>query len=212
MVFALEAAQLANAALWSRFPRLEPAVLTIVGSAAANLNPVLAHRSAFTAIVGFEGEAPHVEQMCKLSREALGVPRLKLPGQSAESLWQALADLEELQGPRLSFAGAHNTAAALAPLLSGGLLERAVLHAPFGRLHLFPEAGPDPAVTLSAATAEALARDLHAHGFALIGARGVEPFEPPLPPQVAVGALRASIRTALDPRGTMALGGGWARG
>lgn len=212
MVFALEAAQLANAALWSRFPRLEPAVLTIVGRAAADLNPVLAHRTAFTAIVGFEGEAPHVDDMCRLTREALGTPRLKLPGQSAATLWQALADLEELQGPRLSFAGAHNTPAALAPLLKGRLLERAVLHAPFGRLHLFPEQGADSGATLPAATAEPLVRDLHAHGFALIGARGVEPFEPPLPPQVAVGALRGSIRAALDPSSTMALGAAWARG
>jgi hypothetical protein len=150
--------------------------------------------------------------MCREAREALGVPRLKLSGDSATTLWQGLADLEELPGPRLSFAGAHNTPVPLASWADAGLLARAVLHASFGRLHLFPHVAAESSEALPAATTEALVRNLHAHGFALIGARGIETFPPPLAPQVAVGALRASIRTALDPRGTMALGGRWATG
>ena len=212
MVFALEAAQLADAALWSRFPRLEPAVLTVVGRAAADLNPLFAHRTTFTAIVGFEGEAPHVEQMCNRTREAFGTPKLKLSGDSAATVWQTLADLEELSGPRLSFAGAHNTPVALMDWAGAGLLARSVLHVPFGRLHLFPPPGIDPGTSLPSAAAGTLVRELHARDFALIGARGVEPFEPPIAPQAAVGRLRAGIREALDPRGTLALGKSWLTG
>jgi len=126
----------------------------------------------------------------------------RLEGDDAAALWQSLADIEETAGPRLSFTTAANTPAALAPLLAGLAGQRLVLHAPAGRLHLFP--GREDARSLVDAAA--------AHGFTLIGARGLAEIPRALPPQTGLLALRARIRTALDPNGTFALGESWAAG
>ncbi|HTK32089.1 MAG TPA: FAD-binding oxidoreductase [Candidatus Saccharimonadaceae bacterium] len=167
MIYAMEAGDVADAARWARFPRMEPAVLSVVGSAIAMRNPVFAHGTAFTVVVGFEGDAPHVEAMCAATRDALGTPKLKLAGASALTLWQHLADLEELMGPRLTLTSATHTPAALAAWATGDgagatgdgagatgtgagantaaagapsrpPLDRAVFHAACGKLHVFP--------------------------------------------------------------------------
>lgn len=201
LIYGLGAAELADAARWQGFPRLEPAALTVLGRDIAAKHPGLALETDFTVIVGFEDDAPWVERLCATARERLGAPRLQLSGESAAAMWQTLADFEELPGPRLSFTTAANTPAALAPWLAGGALARAVFHAPAGRLHLFPaEGGAPPLVALGAE-----------HGFALIGARGIEAARA-LPPEHATLALRRRIRAALDPAGVMAWGDRWASG
>lgn len=115
-------------------------------------------------------------------------------------IWQAAADLEEAKGPRLTFASAHNTPAAVAFLAGRACAGRLVFHAPSGRLLLWP--GP--------AEAEALVAELAGRGFTLAEARGVALERPA--PAVAIAALRASLRRSLDPAGVMALGGRWERG
>jgi glycolate oxidase FAD binding subunit len=199
MIWGADASTIADAAKWRAFPRMEPAALTVVGRAAAALNPVLASDDAFTVIVGFEGSAAHVEHQCETARSAFGAARVKVSDDSAVRLWQQLADLEELQGARLTFTTPANTPAALAPLLASRDLERAVFHAACGRLHVFP----------AASAAQSVATSCAAHGFALIDARGAGAVTPSIPPQDAVGGMRASLRAALDPGRAFALGDRW---
>ncbi|MEO5988856.1 MAG: FAD-binding oxidoreductase [Candidatus Eisenbacteria bacterium] len=192
LVYGMSATELTDAARWQGFGRREPALLTVIGRAVAALNPVLASEAAFAAVVGFEDEAAWVQACGDFTRERLGAPRLQMQDASVAALTQMLTDSEEMPGPRLSFATASDSPACLAPLLSHAVAERLVFHAPSGRLHLFP-AAPEayPLVTL-------LAR----HGFVLLEARGVE-LDPP-PPHPATSALRARLRTALDPTGVFA--------
>jgi glycolate oxidase FAD binding subunit len=202
LVYACDPATLGDAARWQRFARMRPAVLTVMGEAIAGHDPTLAAGEACAVVVGFEGEAADVEHDCEQTRAALGVPRLKLSDASAATLWQRLADLEELPGARLSFTSAHLTPDVLAPALKPEALRRSVFHAACGRLHVFP--GDD--------SATGLVRDLESRGFALIDARGVAPITPAISPQVAVHSMRAAIRSALDPAGRFAFGEAWASG
>jgi FAD/FMN-containing dehydrogenase len=228
MIYALEAGDVADAARWARFPRLEPAVLSVVGSAIAMRNPVFAHGTPFTVVVGFEGDAPHVEAMCAATRDALGMPKLKLAGASALTLWQHLADLEELMGPRLTLTSATHTPAALADWAARAAassnagantaaaaapsrppLDRAVFHAACGKLHVFPHGaevdGGAASAPAPAPDVDAMLLELHANGFALTGARGLATLAPPSPPSSALRVLREQVRQALDPSGTFAL-------
>ena len=198
MVWGADAATLADAERWRAFPRREPAALTVLGHTVAALHPVLASDAAFTVIAGFEDDPAWVEDCVGFARQQLGVPRLKLSDASAPPLWRMLADAEEMPGPRLTFATAHNTPAAIAFLAGRAVAGRLVFHAPCGRLHLWPAADE----------AAALADELSARGFALLEARGAA-VAAPAPPR-ALAALRARLRAALDHRGTLALGGPWA--
>jgi hypothetical protein len=132
-------------------------------------------------------------------RPAPGAERPRLEGESVTALAQALADLEETPGPRLSFTTASNTPAALAVLEAGHEYPGVVFHALAGRLLLFPGGGLAPARI--AALAEA--------GFTLMDARGAGDVPPALPPQAALAPLRARLRAALDPSGTLACGDAW---
>jgi FAD/FMN-containing dehydrogenase len=203
-VYACDASALAEPARWRRFAHMRPAVLTVIGGAIAGHDPMLAADGGCAVVVGFEGEAADVEHDCELTREALGIPRLRVSGDSAATLWQRLADLEELPGARLSFTSAHLTPDALAPALSAEALRRSVFHAACGRLHVFPNGG-------KASREEALrvVRDIEAHGFTLIDARDAGPLPPAIPPQQAVHTMRAAIRSALDPAGRFAFGEAW---
>ena len=196
LIYGLAAGDLADSRRWADLPRMEPAVLTVIGRAAADLNPVLASSAAFAVVIGFEGEPAYVERQCANVRERFGAPRVKVADASAAKLWPQLADLEELQGPRVSFTSAANTPAALAPWLADPILERAVFHAAGGRLHVFPAADQaQPSVTRLASS-----------GFALIETRGAGRLDPAVPPQIAVSQLRAAIHAALDPGARFALG------
>jgi FAD/FMN-containing dehydrogenase len=201
LVYAIDAAHLAATSCWERFARTRPAVLTAIGRDIAARDPTLAAGGAHAVVVGFEGEAADVELDCDRTREVLGVPRLKLSDASAVTLWQRLADLEELPGARLSFTSAHLTPEVLAAALSPAALARSVCHAACGRLHVYPN-GDDPA---------RVTRELESHGFALIAARGAR-IEPAAPAQLAVRSMRAAIRTALDPGWRFALGDAWESG
>lgn len=205
LVFEASAATLADRTRWAPFPRLQPAVLSVLGADAAAAVAGLggpAGRDTFFVIVGLEDEARWVEHQAAVATAALGTPATRLEGADVARLWQSLADLEDREGAQLSFATARNTPATLAPLLGRPEAAGLAFHAPAGRLLL-----PAPR-----AVAQELVRALASEGFALIEARGAGALEPALPPQAGVLALRASIRAALDPASTLALGERWATG
>ena len=154
-------------------------------------------------VVGFEGEAADVELDCARAREALGVPRLKLSDASAATLWQRLADLEELPGDRLSFTSRAPHARPAGRGADARDCSRAAC--------CMPRAD---ACTCSRAATRPRDSCPHAesHGFTLIDARGASRITPSIPPQQAVRAMRAAIRTALDPGGRFAFGDRWESG
>jgi len=197
LVFDLDPPRLADAARWSWLPRLEPSFASVLGGALAGSLPARAAGGSLTAIVGLEDDAPRAAEQEAVVTRALGAPRARLTGDDVAAVSQALADLEEWNPKRLSFTTAGNTPAALAPLSAS--TDRLLFHAPAGRLHLFPEAGDATAAAAAAA------------GFTLRSARAV-PGSAGIDPQAGVRALRARIRTALDPAGTFAGGERWAAG
>jgi glycolate oxidase FAD binding subunit len=198
LVFGTDAAALRDPARWSRLPRLEPAVLTALGAAAA-AETRLEVGAPFAIVAGFEDERAWVERQEAAVRAALGEPRARLEDAAVTALWQALADLEDREGAALTLTTAANTPAALAPLLDQPEATGLVFHATAGRL-LLP-AAPERAATL--------VRDLATADFALIEAHGVGTIAPALASQEGVRALRERIRAALDPGATMALGERW---
>ncbi len=203
LCYQVGAETLADAGRWSWLPRTEPALASLVGvTPAAGLPPVARSTGALTLIVGLEDDGRWVAEQESTVCRALGAPRVRLAGEEAAALEQSLADLEEQEGPRLSFTTAGNTPAAVAPLLARPGTDRLVFHAPAGRLHLFPaEEDAQPLVEAAAA-----------RGFTLRAARGLVGLPPALPPQAGLIALRGRIRTALDPEGSFALGERWAAG
>ena len=203
LCFDADAASLSDAARWTWLPRLEPSFASVVGkSAAAALPPTALGGSAFTVIVGLEDDRSWVAEQESAVVRALGPPRSQLEGDQVISLAQSLADLEESDGPRLSFTTAGNTPAALATLLGLPGSGRLVFHAPAGRLHLFPEPAEQAVCAIAAAEA----------GFTLRAARGAVHPHQGQPPRAGVLALRGRIRAALDPTGAFALGERWAAG
>jgi len=202
LVYSATADQLGDRARWAEFPRLEPAVLTVLGGEAARLPLPGLKDARFAVALGFEDDAAWVEKLVARATGRLGAPAAECGGAEAESLWQTLADRGEPAVPRLTFASAHNTPAALAPVLDSAAGKGFVFHAPAGRLHLF----------LAGGEAQATVERLATHGFTLVAARGAGDLAPVLPPQQAVLALRARIRAELDPGRRFALGERWERG
>lgn len=187
----LDGAALADPARWERFPRLEPAALTVCSTAGGG----------YEVIVGLEDEARWVEQQAVATTQALGAAAARLEGAAVVARWQTLCDRTDAADVALGFVSAHNTPAALAPLLAHDARTPFVFHAPAGRLHV--TVAPDQAAAMVVALAP--------HGFTLVEAPGA-PTGPALPPQVAVQAVRARLRAALDPGDTLALGPRWAAG
>src|SRR5207244_3915619 len=109
LIYERDGTAIADAALWPAFPRLEPAVLTVVGRARAaagaggNALPG-ASGGAFWLTIGFEDDPPRVQELAAATTRALGAPGLVLEGPEAEALWRRLADLEESGPARLTFA------------------------------------------------------------------------------------------------------------
>lgn len=207
LVYRATPAEIGDAARWSRFPRLEPAVLSVVGGGlsraiGSSMEGVDASAGGAVVVVGLEDDALWVERQVAQTMEALGSPAARIEGDEAATLWQGLADLEEQDGPRLSFTTASNTPAALAAFLGDEAGRRFVFHAPAGRLHLFPAGGE----------ARAVVERLAERGFTLIGGRGVPELTPAIAPMAATLRLRSAIREALDPKRTMALGDAWEGG
>ena len=203
LCYGVDAGTIADAARWAGLPSLEPALTSVLDtSSAATLPPPARVPGAFTVIIALEDDRPWVAEQESAVSRALGTPHARLEGETAAALAQSLADLEEQAGPRLSYTTSGNTPAALAPLLAGLGAARLAFHAPAGRLHVFPD--PEDAQALVDAAA--------VHGFTLRAARGLVDLRPALPPQTGLIALRARIRAALDPEGSMALGERWAAG
>jgi glycolate oxidase FAD binding subunit len=207
LVFGVGGRALGDAARWATLPRLEPAALTVVGQALAHTLPVASPTDAFSVIVGFEDDAVRVDQQVTAVERLLGEPDARLEDESAAALWQALADLEDRDGARLTFTSAANTPAALAPLLDQPeAAARSLFHATAGRLHVFPVR----------AAMRSLVGPLAASGFTLIASvdgsgddAGATALEPLIAPQTAVLDLRARVRGALDAAGVMAYGTRW---
>jgi glycolate oxidase FAD binding subunit len=207
LVFGVGARALGDAARWAALPRLEPALLTVVGQALAGELPVASPTDPFTLVVGLEDDQARVDQQVAAVERLLGEPDARLEDDSAAALWQALADLEDRDGARLAFTGAANTPAALAPLFERPEAAAGTLfHAAAGRLHVFP----------GSAAARTLLEPLADAGFSLIEAvagdgdpAGVATLQPLVAPQAAVLDLRARLRAALDPAGVMAFGPRW---
>jgi glycolate oxidase FAD binding subunit len=202
LVHGAGAKALRDPARWTALLALEPAVLSAVGGGLARALPVASPTDPVTVIVGLEDDAARVDQQAAALMELLGEPDARLEDEAVADLWQSLADLEEHEGAtacgRLTFTGGGAPAATLAPLLDGDAPPTPwLLHAPAGRLHVLP----------AAADAAALATSLSAAGLTLIEAAGLPAPEPFLPPPAAALELRARVRAALDPNGTLA--GGW---
>ncbi len=207
LCFGMDAAALSEAARWAWLPRFEPAFATVMGAAtAAALPPAARGGSAFTVIVGLEEDRSWVAEQESVVTRALGPPRARLTGDEVIAIAQSLADLEEQNGPRLSFTTPGNTPAALAPLMElPGALPRSgrlVFHAPAGRLHLFPEQDELASAVIATAGSGFILREARDPGSAL-EAR---------PSRAGLLALRGRIRAALDPGGVFALGERWAAG
>jgi FAD/FMN-containing dehydrogenase len=203
LCFDLDGAAIADAGRWSGLPRLEPAFASVVGGLAAPLLPPGARGPApFTAVIGLEDDRPWVAEQEAAIIRALGPPRARLTGDEALAAEQALADLEEQGGSRLSFTTPANTPAALAPLADSPWAGQLAFHAAAGRLHLFPAPGE------LRACAEAAAGG----GFAVRAVRAESETLAPSPSREGMLALRARIRRALDPAAALSLGERWAAG
>jgi glycolate oxidase FAD binding subunit len=210
LVFGVGHRALGDPVRWAALPRLEPAVLTTVGQALAGALPVASPTDPFTVIVGFEDDEARVAQQAAVVERLLGEPDARLEDDSAATLWGSLTDLEDRDGARLTFTGAANTPAALAPLIERPeAAAGALFHAAAGRLHVFP------GCTRAREIVDSLARA----GFALLETvagdgdpAGVAALQPLIAPQTAVLELRARIHTALDPAGVMAYGTRWEQG
>jgi glycolate oxidase FAD binding subunit len=210
LVFGVSARTLGDPARWAALPRLEPALLTVVGQALAGMLPVASPTDPFTVIVGLEEDKARVAQQVVAVERLLGEPDARLEDGSAATLWQSLTDLEGRDGARLTFTGVANTPAALAPLLEHPeVAAGALFHAAAGRLHVFP----------GRARARGIVESLAGAGFTLLEAvageddpAGVAALAPVIAPQAAVLDLRAHLRRALDPAAVMAFGPRWEQG
>ncbi len=213
LIFGSTRDQLLEARRWSFLPRLEPSFVTVLGAEAARgLPPEARVSAAFLVAIGLEDDAARVAEQERVVAAALGTPAMRLEDDAVVALTQALADADTRATPRLTFTSAHNTPAALAPLLDDPLAARLVFHAAAGRLHWYPggrdgSETPDRQDSPDPSDGSEPVRELFRHGFTLIGATGAVRAEPAIPPEAAVLALRARIRQALDPAGILALGG-----
>jgi glycolate oxidase FAD binding subunit len=186
LVYGASAEQLADAARWSEVPRL----------------PARAD-APFTVVAGLEDDPAWVDEQARRLGARLGESQRTLEGADAEAMWQALADLEASDGPRLTFTTAANTPAGLGPLsVEEPAGTRILFHAPAGRLHVFA-APPD---------AQARVERFETNGFALIDAHGAGVVRAVPPPPLALADLRAKVRAALDPGQRFALGERWVAG
>jgi len=203
LIYAATRESLGDASRWTFLPRLEAAFVTVLGVAAGGAMPPEARsRADFTVIVGLEDDAAWVAEQEKRVTAALGPPARRLEGDQAVALAQALADAEDHATPRLTLTSPHNTPAALGGLVKHAAAPALVFHATAGRLHWFPGPGDDTS----------LVSELFGLGFTPIGVRGAVTYQPAIPPETGVRALRARIREALDPARSLSLGEVWEGG
>jgi glycolate oxidase FAD binding subunit len=209
LVFGVDPRELTDPARWAGLSRLELAALSVVGSTLTRSLTVAAPTDPFTLIVGFEDDEPRVDEQIAVVERRLGPPDARLVDDSAATLWQGLTDLEVRGGAQLVLTTADHSPAALAPLLERPpVAAAAVLHALAGRLRVFPGEArvADVLEPLVRAGCE-LVETVPGRG----GPSGGRVPDPAIAPQAAVLDLRARIRRALDPGGTMAYGPRWER-
>lgn len=199
-VWGADEALLRDTARWAGIARRECAVLTVLGRDVAAKHPVLASDAPFALIAGFEDDAAWVDAQLAWMRDRFGAPRLTVRDGSVATLWQQLADLEELPGARLTATTATRSPVALAPLLGTTHAPRVVFHAQAGRLHAWPAAG----------VANELERALASTDFVALERRGLTSTPDARP--AALRALRRRVREALDPARAFAFGERWERG
>jgi len=200
LIYAFDDATLGDARRWARFPRLEPAALTVVdGATAAAATLPGAERAPGTtwAVLGFEDDPPRVAELAAHTAGVFGPAQVALAGPDAEALWQRLVELESGASEQLTLVSAHHTPEALAQLRATNPGLRFVHHAACGRLQLLAESARAGAI-----------EGLAALGFTLADAT-VSGAAPAVAPPVALRALRARIRAALDPGRRFALGARW---
>jgi len=200
LVFGCSAVELADAGRWAGFARREPAALTVLGRDAATALGAFDTGAAFTCVLGWEDDSAWLGECEAFARGRLGTPAQRTEDDGVPPLWQVLADTAEAPGPRLAFASAHNSPAALAHLAGGASAKRLVFHAPSGRLLLWPEPEEAPA----------LVGELARRGFRLTEASSMS--LAPEKPAAAIASLRAALRRALDPGSVLAFGEQWERG
>jgi hypothetical protein len=165
--------------------------------ALAERHPVLAGEGDHAVVAGFEDDPAWIASCESFAHDTLGAARVKVRDASVPPLWQHLADLEEMPGPRLSFTSAHVTPDAVAFLRDTPAAGRFVFHAAAGRLHVFPPGDTAAVVTRAALVA----------GFTPTATRGANLTGTGASP--AVESLRARLRGALDPSGVFAYGPSW---
>lgn len=200
LAWPVDAAGLEDGSRWAQLPRLEPAAVTVVSHDLLPRTPAsIAAFASHWVLIGLEDDAAWVEVQRARLRAALGDPAWRVEGPDTVTWWQNLADLELSDRPRLTFATADNTPSALAPLNSILHGARTVFHAPAGRLHAFAAESEAPGLIDALAT----------RGFALIDTGGVGEARGAGEPQPAVAALRARLRSELDPAEGLSLGARW---
>jgi FAD/FMN-containing dehydrogenase len=199
LAWALDASQLSDGARDGSLVRLEPAWWVVLGRGAAGGIAGLPD-APFVVVAGLEDDPGWVAAQRARFTAAFGAPHATFEAGDALALSRAIADRDApAAGGALAFASAHVTPAALAPLLAEPEMASCRFTATGGRL----------VVTVTDERASAFAARAHEAGFQGVERVGLAGFSPPLAPQAAVTALRARIRSQLDPVGAFAFGERW---
>jgi len=200
LAWALDAPALADGARFASLARLEPAWWVVLGREAARGIAGLPD-APFVVVTGLEDDPGWVAAQRARFTDAFGAPHASCEGAEALALSRAIADRDApATGGQLAFASAHVTPAALAPLVAEPELATARFTVTGGRL----------VVAVTGERAGVFAERAHEAGFRWVECTGLAGFNPPLAPQSAVTALRARIRSQLDPRGAFAFGERWS--
>jgi len=198
LIWKVESTVLSDRARWQALHRLELAALSVASTACAK-EAGLGGDAPFVVIAGLEDDEARVAELEGRLTAGLGAPDGRREGHEALALWQALADLEERPGARVTLATPDTTPAALAAMPGLAPDLALVFHAPAGRLHLWPGPGE----------LQALGPGIASGAFVAIDARpaGAMSGGPAAP--LAVGAMRRALRSAIDPAARFALGESW---
>jgi hypothetical protein len=200
LVWTLDATRLADGARDASLVRLEPAWWVVLGRDAARGITGLPD-APFVVVAGLEDDPGWVATQRARFTGAFGAPHTSFESADALALSRAIADRDASPtGGELAFASAHVTPAALAPLLAEPEMASCRFTATGGRL----------VVAVTEEHAGGFAARAHEAGFQWVERVALAGFSPPLSPQSAVTALRARIRSQLDPGGAFAFGERWS--
>jgi glycolate oxidase FAD binding subunit len=190
LIYDVDARALAEPGRWQFLTRLGPAAVTVTQEPDAD------EAAPFSVQIGLEDDEAWVTEQEARVNAALGAPSGRVDGENTAQFWASTLSLQ-WRMPSLTFTTAGNTPAALAPVIEAGA-EDLIFHAPAGRLHVFG-VGADPGAFIERMTA---------NGFLLIDAAGYDFASSP--PEIAIPALRARVRDAIDPGHVFAYGDRWS--